>query len=348
MVTPHRTTHPIMSQTPPRALPFGTLHTTPLTTPKREDASSAVTVQSPTSPEIVPPHATPMDHPVIYKNRNPQVYDRVAPASATVSCGTALPDVSYLRVGKAIMPAPCVGQPLTTLSVATPSPSLLFVNTPFIPDQWERLLNKISPFNKFADVPISLHSGFDMGVHSPPTFTYTPPNHNSALSYPNHVLSHIHKELSLCCYSGPFSCSRLKLLIGPFRTSPLGTVPKSHDSTERRVVQDLSFPRNDPSHTSVNTQIDINDFRCDWGTFNDIRFIVMDAPPGTEAVTLDVDSAFRCCPILPSQQSSFIIHWNNSFFIDHNAPFGATSAGSVFGRVADAMSAILFSKDLGP
>ena len=313
MATPHRSTHPTISQTPSRALPFGTLHTTPSMTPKPEDAFSAVTAQNLTSPGIVPPRATPMDHPVIYKNRNPRAYDRVAPASATVSHGTVLPDASYLHVGKAIMPAPCAGQPLTTLSVATPSPSLLFVNTPFIPDQWERMLNNISPFNRFTDVPISLRSGFDMGVHSPPTFTYTPPNHNSALSHPSHVLSHIHKELSLRRYSGPFSRSRLELLIGPFRTSPLGTVPKSHDSTERRVVQDLSFPRNDPSHTSVNSQIDINDFRCDWGTFNDIRTIVIDAPPNTEAATLDVDSAFRCCPILPSQQSSFVIHWNNSF-----------------------------------
>ena len=187
-----------------------------------------------------------------------------------------------------------------------------------------------------------------MGVHSPPTYTYTPPNHNSALSYPTHVSSHIRKELSLCRYTGPFSRSRLEYLIGPFRTSPLGTVPKSHDSTERRIVQDLSFPRNDPSHLSVNSQIDINNFRCDWGTFNEVRTIVVDAPPGSEAATLDVDSAFRCCPILPSQQSSFVIHWDNSFFIDHNAPFGATSAGGVFGRVADAMSAILSSKDLGP
>jgi hypothetical protein len=36
------------------------------------------------------------------------------------------------------------------------------------------------------------------------------------------------------------------------------------------------------------------------------------------------------------------------FFIDHNAPFGTTSAGGVFGRVADAMTAILASKHLGP
>ena len=36
-----------------------------------------------------------------------------------------------------------------------------------------------------------------MGVHTHPTHTYTPPNHNSALSYPDHVMSHIQKELSL-------------------------------------------------------------------------------------------------------------------------------------------------------
>ena len=235
-----------------------------------------------------------------------------------------------------------------THSNATPSPDILIINTPFIPDEWETLLNDITPFNNFSDVPNSLRFGFDMGVHTPPTHTYTPPNHNSALAYPDHVLSHIHKELSLGRYSGPFSRSRLEFLIGPFRTSPLGTVPKSHGSTERRIVQDLSYPRNDPSRSSVNDQIDIEDFRCDWGTFNDIRAIVIDAPEGTEAATLDVDSAFRCCPITPSQQRNFVIHWNGLYYVDHDAPFGATSAGGVFGRVADAKSAILKSKDIGP
>ena len=110
----------------------------------------------------------------------------------------------------------------------------------------------------------------------------------------------------------------------------------------------MSFPRDDPTHSSVNDQINIEDFRCDWGTFNDIRSIVINAPPGTEAATLDVDSAFRCCPIIPSQQSSFVIHWNNRYYVDHNAPFGDTSAGGVFGRVADAKSAILESKKIGP
>ena len=130
--------------------------------------------------------------------------------------------------------------------------------------------------------PIVCASVFDMGVHTPPLQTYTPPNHNSALSYPDHVLSHIQKELSLRRYSSPFSRSRLHL-IGPFHMSPLGTVPKSHGYTEHRIVQDLSFPRNDPTQSSVNDQIDIEDFRCDWGTFNDVHAIVIDTPKGAEA-----------------------------------------------------------------
>ena len=272
----------------------------------------------------------------------------VDPGNDIVSPGMVRPVAHNPPAARENICAPSVAPLGTMPKCVAPSPDLLIINTPFVPDEWENLLNAITPFNNFSDVPYSLRFGFDMGVHTPPQFTYTPPNHNSALSFPDHVMSHIQNELSLGRYSGPFSRSRLEFLIGPFRSSPLGTVPKSHNSSERRIVQDLSFPRNDPSQSSVNDQINIEDFRCDWGTFNDIRSIVIDAPPGTEAATLDVDSAFRCCPITPSQQSSFVIHWNGLYYVDHNAPFGTTSAGGVFGRVADAKSAILKSNKIGP
>ena len=295
----------------------------PLTIPKRDDACSVVTVQNPTFPITVQRLPMPTGYLVSYRNENFPV--QLWPA---ILFRMEWPFRMHPpSVKEANTPVPYVDHLPTTLSIATPFLSLLVVNTPFIPDEWERMLNTISPFNEFTDLPNSLCSGFDMGTHTPPAHTYTPPNHNSALSYPNHVISHIHKDLSLRRYSGPFSRSTLEFLIGPFWTSPLGTVPKSHDSSEWRIVQDLSFPRNDPSHASVNSQIDINNFRCNWGTFNDVRNIVMDAPPSSEAATLDVDSTFRCCPILPSQQSSFIIHWNDSFFIDHNSGEGRRWCG---------------------
>ena len=187
-----------------------------------------------------------------------------------------------------------------------------------------------------------------MGIHSTLTETYTPPNHSSALAHPEVIQNYIHKECAGGRYTGPFSRSRLEQLIGPFRTSPLGTVPKAGSKDEWRIVQDLSFPRNDPIHSYVNSEIDVDDFTCEWGTFAEIVLLVMDAPPGTEAATLDVDAAYRRCPMHPSQQPHFVIQWNNLFYLDHVCPFGSSSSGGVFGRLADAIAAIYKFNDFGP
>ena len=89
-------------------------------------------------------------------------------------------------------------------------------------------------------------------------------------------------------------------------------------------------------------------FQCSWGSFRDIVEIVVDAPPLSEAATLDVDAAYRRCPIHPSQQRHFIVMWDNLFYIDHNAPFGASSSGGVFRSIADAMISILHARNMYP
>jgi hypothetical protein len=327
---------------PPETIPFGA------NLRKAGDVFSAAIGQKNTWPGTAPLPAIRAAALVLCTDREQQAPDAASLVRVTAMPGTVSSAVIRAPPAAGVnMPVHSADRNYTTRRNATLSHSVLSIITPFIPDEWEKMLKLIDPFNPFLDVPIGMRSGFDMGISTPPSHTYTPPNHNSALSHPNHVLSHIHNELSHKRYSGPFSRSKLEALIGPFRTSPLGTVPKS-DSNERRIVQDLSFPRNDPSRPSINDQVNMDDFRCDWGTFNDVRTIVIDAPPGTQAATFDVDSAFRCCPILPTQQSSFIIHWNDLYYIDHDAPFGAASSGGVFGRVADAMTTILVSEGLGP
>ncbi|CAK5271678.1 unnamed protein product [Mycena citricolor] len=99
---------------------------------------------------------------------------------------------------------------------------------------------------------------------------------------------------------------------------------------------------------SVNSEINIDDFPCKWGSFSDIVILVIEAPPGTEAATLDVDADYRRCPIHPTQQPHFVVKWNGVFYIDHVCPFGFTSSGGIFGRVADAMAAIYRAKGIGP
>ena len=243
---------------------------------------------------------------------------------------------------------PYVAPSSTMHKSVTSSSSLLIINTPFITNAWHSLLVDTPLYAQFSDVPAGICYNFDMGISTLPTHTYTPLNHNSALSYSNHIVSHINNELSSRRYSSPFSSSRLEALIGPFCTSPLGTVPKPGTLDGHCIIQDLSFPRDNPLCCSVNNFTNIDDFRCNWGMFNNVRTIVMNAPDGTEAATLSVNSAFRCCSIAPAQQPNLVVHWNGLFYIDHNAPFGTVSSGGIFGRVANAMTAILASKGFGP
>ena len=182
-------------------------------------------------------------------------------------------------------------QPLPVPSSFTP------VVTPLVAAEWEAELRHANMYIQYAHVPYGIRHGFDMGVHTIPTLSYTPPNHKSALLHPSVIHNHILSERSLGRYTGPFSKSRLEHLLGPFRSAPLGTIEKAGSTDELRIIQDFSYPRNTNVVASVNSDINMEDFRCDWGTFNEIVSIVIEVPPSTTAATLDVDAAYRRCPI---------------------------------------------------
>lgn len=216
----------------------------------------------------------------------------------------------------------------------------LKVCTPLLHGRWYSALSEARLINDFLDVPLGLQYGFRTGISSTLAATFIPPNHKSALSQPGAVLQHINKELALGRYSGPFSAAQLFRIIGHFRTAPLGVVPKPN-GTSFRVIQDLSFPRNNPTISSVNSEIDSSTFPCEWGTFAQCFLLVAMAPHGTQVAVFDVDSAYRNIPILPAEQAHFCISWNDSVYIDHCVAFGSASSAGLFGRVADAFVAII-------
>lgn len=165
--------------------------------------------------------------------------------------------------------------------------------TPLDYEKWEAMLNKYNLVMKYPDIPTSIRSGFYMGVDSTIPKTCIPTNHKSALENPEAVDAHIRKEMREGRYVGPFAPDRLEALIGPFRTSPLGVVPKP-GTDGFRIPQDLSFPRDDPDRSSVNDEIDGDDFLCSWGTFNVIAEMICTNPPEMEeAATFAVDAAYR-------------------------------------------------------
>ncbi|KAG9084299.1 hypothetical protein FRC06_004133 [Ceratobasidium sp. 370] len=235
--------------------------------------------------------------------------------------------------------APSVEANRTTPNPAPPDPHKIV--TPFSPPAWRNLLISLNLLDQFRNILPCLTHGFCIGVRNAITHTFIPPNHSSATDRPDVVDAHIKKELAEGHYSGPFSQSYLLSAIGNFCCAPLGVVDKPSTPGEFRIIQDFSFPRNNPNASSVNTEIDPDEFPCIWGFFNDVHehFIHLD-PPST-ATTFDMDAAFCRVPIHTLDQPHLIVHWKGEFYVDHCAPFGAASSGSLFGCLGDVMMKIL-------
>lgn len=172
-------------------------------------------------------------------------------------------------------------------------------------------------------------------------------NHRSSLLDPSFISSYIKAEQEAGRYSRGFTPAKLEELIGPFQTSPLGLVPKP-GSSKFRLIQDMSFPRNDPSLPSVNSGIDSDHFPTAWGTFDSVLDLILSLPPGCVAATFDISAAYRITPIRPDQQHLLCISWDGSVYVDRAVMFGLSSSAGVFGAVADMLVAIYTAAGIGP
>ena len=181
--------------------------------------------------------------------------------------------------------------------------------------------------------------GFNVGASPPPTSTYIFKNHASSNAKPEFIDEYIDKERTAGRYLGPFTPQALEQLIGPFRTSPLGLVPKSTPGAFR-MIQDMSFPRNDPNISSVNAGIDSDAFPTEWGSFSSLSELILSLPTGCVAAAFDISAAYRITPITPSQQMWFCVHWRERLYLDLAVAFGMASSAGVFGSIADMLVAI--------
>ena len=87
--------------------------------------------------------------------------------------------------------------------------------------------------------------------------------------------------------------------------------------------------------------------------FHDIHLIiashqVRNAPPGAQFATLDIEAAYRGIPCLPKHKPYLIVYHDGKLYIDHNIPFGLSSATGLQGEVACATVDIWRSFDVKP
>ena len=97
--------------------------------------------------------------------------------------------------------------------------------------------------------------------------------------------------------------------------APNGKQLKPHTDTFR-MIQDMSYPRNHPSITSINHGINSDDFPTAWGTFNDTAALILSLPAGCLAATFDISAAYRLTPIQPDQQHHLCVFWKDMVYVD--------------------------------
>lgn len=217
------------------------------------------------------------------------------------------------------------------------------LSTPLHADRWETALHEAGVGDRFAEVPKGLRTGFSIGLD---TFelneTFSPANHYKSQEAHDFIFSKYTQEVNLGRVSPGFLPSHAEALFGPFRTAPLNVITSA--GGKLRVTLDLSYPRNDPSISSINSLIDTSAFQCEWGTFADCWLLVADAPPGTEVAVFNVESAFRIIPTRPEDWPLLAVNIGGFIHYDFRLNFGASCAPGIFGKVADAIVQIYLNQ----
>lgn len=162
-------------------------------------------------------------------------------------------------------------------------------------------------------------------------------NHKGATEYQTLIDKYIKQELLSGATIGPFDCNPLNrdLFI-----SPLNSVPKK-DSLDRRVILDLSYPRN----RSVNDSIPKGeylgvDIELSYPSVDDLAQLIRSLGKGCLLYKRDLRKAYRQIPIDPGDIHLLAYTWENKIYIDRNAPMGLRTAALMCQRLTSAISYI--------
>jgi len=114
------------------------------------------------------------------------------------------------------------------------------------------------------------------------------------------------------------------------------------------MIQDISFPRNNPNIQSVNAGINSDNFPTEWGSFDSTADLVLSLLPGCVAATFNIEAAYCITPVHPSQQNWLAVSWDGKIYNDHALAFGMASSAGVFGSIADMLVALYRIAGFGP
>ena len=203
--------------------------------------------------------------------------------------------------------------------------------TPLRLENWVEFLSS-HPDQEFAScIHMGLSLGFRIGCSRRKSELLSASrNHPSASANPIVVSDYIQTEREEGRLVGPLDNALCPLV----QVSPIGLVPKSHQSGRWRMIVDLSYP---PSR-SVNDGIAKEPSSMSYASVDDAVECIQRLGPGTELIKVDLKNAYRIIPVHPQDHHLLAIRWEDRTYIDRALPFGLRSAPKIFSGVADMLA----------
>lgn len=202
-------------------------------------------------------------------------------------------------------------------------------------NEWRALL---SPYPEYQELLDFVEFGFPMGYLGPESDYDMNYNHSSANDFPSDINKFLEKEIALGGIIGPLTDKPFSpwLHAAPFMSRP------KRDSTDRRIIADLSFPQ----ESSINAYIIKN---AVWGqarnhslpTVSQFVEKVKEVGPGAFMSTVDISRAYKNFKSDPLDWPLLCAQWDDKYYCDITLPFGARASSLHMQTVANAIVRIL-------
>jgi hypothetical protein len=179
-----------------------------------------------------------------------------------------------------------------------------------------------------------LKFGWPIGHNRSFTHKNTPPNWPGATNFSSEVSSYLEKECNERAVLGPYPKN-------PFHIqdtiSPLNTCPKK-DSVERRVILDLSHPKNHSVNDGICKDKFLNNkISLKYPTVDRLTEIVREKGQGSMLFKRDLRRAYRQIPVDPGDAHYLGYCFKGKYYYDRTLTMGCRSSAYCCQRTTEAI-----------
>ena len=183
------------------------------------------------------------------------------------------------------------------------------------------------------DIIELLKYGFPVDCQVSPINPGLPPNHKGATDFPLEIQTQLRKEILLGGALGPFE-------IPPFATprfSPLNSVPKK-DSSDRRLILDLSFPRGKSINDGINKDIYLGKYsKLEPPTIDKLVEKIVELGKGSKIFKVDLSRSYKQFFINPLDFPLMGFAFDGKFYFNCTLSMGSRSSARCYQRVTSAV-----------